>query len=155
MILFMIWYQSHASSMKICIMCTFYEILIYLNLVKELHSTRGVIAGERARAFQLQVHIWLLTDLNIICFICQTPYMMFTFMIYSFDHCSYLSYLCPVHYNILTVDRWILSYFGCCTVWSFSSQTEIAINGKSSIYYTEKTVPCAVRWCLFEVAYST
>ncbi|MCI27141.1 acyl-CoA-binding domain protein, partial [Trifolium medium] len=27
---------------------------------KELHSTRGVLAGERARAFQLQVHPWKL-----------------------------------------------------------------------------------------------
>lgn len=88
---------------------------------------------------------------NIICFICQTPYMMFTFMIYSFDHCSYLSYLCPVHYNILTVDRWILSYFGCCTVWSFSSQTKIAVNGKkSSIYYSEETISCTVKW-MFEL----
>lgn len=34
----------------------------YLFCLQELYSTRGVLAGERARAFQLQVKLWIRSD---------------------------------------------------------------------------------------------
>ncbi|KAI8004658.1 hypothetical protein LOK49_LG08G03136 [Camellia lanceoleosa] len=123
---------------------------------KELHSTRGVLAGERARALQLQV--WLPNDIDLYysCFYC----------------CSKLCYMNSskvVKYPFRTFDPWVLKrsreefdcvngrtrplprqrWFGRSRSESSNSVAERVLQWRASIYEQHlRAVPCFSQSCL-------